>query len=288
MSIKAGADLFPERPVSADVLREHAYGCSSRWGVSRARRHDSGDLGVSSQTTLNPQVTERVRNVVASWNTAISRQFSRQSRTVASHKTDCGMCPVGSAATRRASIRSWRGPGIAGDEMATSPQGPRHFIARLHRGCRFCRHASWRSVDSRCGRGLGELASADGCGDASDEVELEHRSGEAGGSGGCATSGDTEAEPRDRGGRALVLLPRTACVRVYGRTLQESTWREGPLDEGQGTADALRVYLKHRGTVAGACSRRACAIVPRFVRSGIGDLIRQSSSSARNERWQLE
>ena len=77
MSIKAGADMFLERPVSAMCCASTSYGCSTRVSVSCAIRHDSTNTLVSP-TTLIPKASERARNVVASWSIATSHRCCRR------------------------------------------------------------------------------------------------------------------------------------------------------------------------------------------------------------------
>jgi CheY-like chemotaxis protein len=150
LSITAGADMFLERPVSGDVLREHVVRLlvasgrmphqssphqhervSFESGATSSRQRAQAPSSSQARTDIFPcprrdgtavqiapwagtpirSTPARVRNVGGSWNIGRSGPSCRRSNgTVVSHGTGRAMCLAGSAATRPASIRKWRGP----------------------------------------------------------------------------------------------------------------------------------------------------------------------------------
>jgi DNA-binding response OmpR family regulator len=78
LSIKAGADMFLERPVSGDVLCEHVVRLLVACGRLRVSCRRGTNSLVPHATTLISATSERARNVVDSRNIGTSRQSSRR------------------------------------------------------------------------------------------------------------------------------------------------------------------------------------------------------------------
>jgi two-component system, chemotaxis family, chemotaxis protein CheY len=77
LSIKAGADMFLEKPVSGDVLRDHVVRLLVACGHLPASCRRSTNVFVPYAATLIAP-SERARNVVDSWNIGTSRRSSRR------------------------------------------------------------------------------------------------------------------------------------------------------------------------------------------------------------------